>query len=80
MSLASYCCVFAEDRAHESSSDPGSLPDSPGVKHQFTGGNELTSLSALTFSNLLTDVFGIEVSVGVIISPANDLRDNREIR
>lgn len=36
------------------------------------------SLSALTFSNLLTDVFGVEVSVGVIISPANNLRDIAE--
>jgi fatty acid CoA ligase FadD9 len=32
------------------------------------------SLSALTFSNLLGDIFGIEVPVGVIISPANNLR------
>lgn len=32
------------------------------------------SLSALTFSNLLRDVFGIEVPVGVVISPANDLQ------
>jgi fatty acid CoA ligase FadD9 len=33
------------------------------------------SLSALTFSNLLADIFGIEVPVGVIISPANNLRE-----
>ncbi|HET6736045.1 AMP-binding protein, partial [Mycobacterium sp.] len=32
------------------------------------------SLSALTFSNLLQDIFGIEVPVGVIVSPATDLR------
>ncbi len=32
------------------------------------------SLSALTFSNLLQDIFGIEVPVGVIISPAGNLR------
>jgi len=32
------------------------------------------SLSALTFSNLLTDIFGVEVPVGVIVSPATDLR------
>ena len=40
---------------------------------QFTdlGGD---SLSALTFSNLLTDIFGIEVPVGVIVSPATNLR------
>ncbi|MET8953185.1 carboxylic acid reductase [Streptomyces sp. NPDC004393] len=32
------------------------------------------SLSALTLSNLLGQIFGIDVSVGVIISPANNLR------
>ena len=32
------------------------------------------SLSALTFSNLLQEIFGVEVPVGVIISPASDLR------
>lgn len=32
------------------------------------------SLSALTFANLLHDIFGIEVPVGVIVSPATDLR------
>jgi fatty acid CoA ligase FadD9 len=31
------------------------------------------SLSALTFGNLLEEIFGIEVPVGVIVSPANDL-------
>jgi len=31
------------------------------------------SLSALTFGNLLQDIFGVEVPVGVIVSPANDL-------
>ena len=31
------------------------------------------SLSALTFSNLLQDLLGVEVSVGVIVSPASDL-------
>ena len=40
---------------------------------QFTdlGGD---SLSALTFSNVLADIFGIEVPVGVIISPATNMR------
>jgi fatty acid CoA ligase FadD9 len=33
------------------------------------------SLSALTFSNLLADIFAVEVPVGVIVSPANTLRD-----
>ncbi len=39
---------------------------------QFTdlGGD---SLSALTFANLLNEIFDIEVPVGVIVSPANDL-------
>ena len=32
------------------------------------------SLSALSFSNLLREIFDIEVPVGVVISPANDLR------
>ncbi|MBV9089444.1 MAG: carboxylic acid reductase [Mycobacteriaceae bacterium] len=32
------------------------------------------SLSALSFSNLLTDIFGIEVPVGVVINPASDLQ------
>ncbi|TQM26283.1 carboxylic acid reductase [Nocardia bhagyanarayanae] len=32
------------------------------------------SLSALSLSNLLGDIFGVEVPVGVITSPANDLR------
>ena len=31
------------------------------------------SLSALTFANLLADVFDVEVPVSVIVSPANDL-------
>jgi fatty acid CoA ligase FadD9 len=33
------------------------------------------SLSALTFSNLLEDIFAVDVPVGVIISPANSLRE-----
>ncbi|MFE3058280.1 carboxylic acid reductase [Nocardia sp. NPDC059239] len=32
------------------------------------------SLSALSFSNLLKDIFEVEVPVSVVISPANDLR------
>ncbi|MDT5410232.1 MAG: fatty acid CoA ligase FadD9 [Mycobacterium sp.] len=32
------------------------------------------SLSALTFSNLLQELLGVQVSVGVIVSPASDLR------
>ena len=32
------------------------------------------SLSALTFGNLLRDIFDIDVPVGVIVSPANDLQ------
>ncbi|QEM45153.1 carboxylic acid reductase [Mycolicibacterium grossiae] len=39
---------------------------------QFTdlGGD---SLSALTFANLLNDIFAVDVPVGVIVSPASDL-------
>ncbi len=33
------------------------------------------SLSALTFANLLRDIFDVEVPVGVIVSPATDLRE-----
>jgi fatty acid CoA ligase FadD9 len=33
------------------------------------------SLSALTFSNVLVDIFAVDVPVGVITSPANNLRD-----
>ncbi|HME48346.1 carboxylic acid reductase [Mycobacterium sp.] len=36
------------------------------------------SLSALTFSNLLSDMFGVEVPVGVIINPAGSLRQLAE--
>ena len=32
------------------------------------------SLSALTFANLLHEIFGIDVPVGVIVSPASDLQ------
>jgi fatty acid CoA ligase FadD9 len=32
------------------------------------------SLSALTFANLLKDIFDIDVPVGVIVSPANDIQ------
>jgi fatty acid CoA ligase FadD9 len=32
------------------------------------------SLSALTFANLLQDIFNIDVPVGTIVSPANDLQ------
>ena len=36
------------------------------------------SLSALTFSNLLGDIFGVEVPVAVIINPAGNLRQVAE--
>lgn len=32
------------------------------------------SLSALTFANLLRDIYGVDVPVGVIVSPTSDLR------
>jgi fatty acid CoA ligase FadD9 len=49
----------------------------PGPDTQFLelGGD---SLSALTFSNLLHDIFDVEVPVGQIISPASDLRQLAE--
>lgn len=43
---------------------------SPDAHFTDLGGD---SLSALTFANLLHDIFDIEVPVGVIVSPANDL-------
>ncbi|RJQ80726.1 NAD-dependent epimerase/dehydratase family protein [Pseudonocardiaceae bacterium YIM PH 21723] len=42
----------------------------PGARFTDLGGD---SLSALTFSQLLQEIFGLEVPVGVITSPANDL-------
>ncbi|GFG51441.1 oxidoreductase [Mycolicibacterium agri] len=42
----------------------------PGVAFTDLGGD---SLSALTFANLLYDIFGLDVPVGVIVSPASDL-------
>ncbi|KUI19979.1 carboxylic acid reductase [Mycobacterium sp. GA-2829] len=42
----------------------------PGAHFTDLGGD---SLSALTFGNLLTEIYGVEVPVGVIVSPANDL-------
>jgi fatty acid CoA ligase FadD9 len=49
-----------------------SLPATPGSDAHFTdlGGD---SLSALNFSNLLGEVFGVDVPVGVIIGPSTDL-------
>ncbi|OZC53351.1 oxidoreductase [Rhodococcus sp. RS1C4] len=44
---------------------------SPDVRFADLGGD---SLSALTFSNLLRDIFDIEVPVGVITGPSTDLR------
>jgi fatty acid CoA ligase FadD9 len=44
---------------------------SPDAHFTDLGGD---SLSALTFGNLLRDIFDIEVPVGVIVSPANDLQ------
>jgi fatty acid CoA ligase FadD9 len=47
----------------------GDAPD-PGAHFIDLGGD---SLSALSFSNLLQDIFGVGVPVGVIISPATNL-------
>lgn len=43
----------------------------PGAHFTDLGGD---SLSALTFSNLLQEIFDVQVPVGVVISPATDLR------
>jgi fatty acid CoA ligase FadD9 len=43
---------------------------SPDTHFTDLGGD---SLSALTFANLLRDIFFVDVPVGVIVSPANDL-------
>ncbi|MGV0627157.1 carboxylic acid reductase [Mycolicibacter minnesotensis] len=42
----------------------------PDAHYTDLGGD---SLSALTFGGLLRDIFGVDVPVGVIVSPANDL-------
>ena len=44
---------------------------SPDAHFTDLGGD---SLSALTFGNLLHEIFDIDVPVGVIVSPANDLQ------
>lgn len=44
---------------------------SPDVRFADLGGD---SLSALTFSNLLRDIFDVEVPVGVVTGPSTDLR------
>jgi fatty acid CoA ligase FadD9 len=50
-------------------------PPEPDTHFIELGGD---SLSALTFSNLLHDIFDMEVPVGQIISPASDLRQLAE--
>ncbi|MGD1239796.1 carboxylic acid reductase [Mycobacterium seoulense] len=50
-------------------------PPEPGALFVELGGD---SLSALTFSNLLQDIFEVEVPVGMIIGPATDLRQLAE--
>lgn len=50
----------------------GSMAEvSPGARFRDLGGD---SLSAVSYANLLHDVFGVRVPVDVLISPANDLR------
>ncbi len=53
---------------------PGGPPN-PDTQFLELGGD---SLSALTFSNLLHDIFDVQVPVGQIISPASDLRQLAE--
>jgi fatty acid CoA ligase FadD9 len=50
-------------------------PPEPGTHFVELGGD---SLSALTFSNLLRDIFDVEVPVGQIIGPATSLRQLAE--
>jgi fatty acid CoA ligase FadD9 len=51
----------------------GAATSDPSPEAHFTdlGGD---SLSALTFGNLLQEIFDVDVPVGVIVSPANDLQ------
>jgi fatty acid CoA ligase FadD9 len=49
-----------------------SSADLDGATHFVELGGD--SLSALTLSKLLREIFGVEVPVGVVLSPANDLR------
>jgi fatty acid CoA ligase FadD9 len=51
----------------------GNLPATPLPTDHFTdlGGDSLTALS---YTSLLSDLIGVEVDVGVVISPANDLQ------
>jgi len=58
-------------RAAESLLGLAGGPPRPDAQFSELGGD---SLSALTFSNLLRDIFDVEVPVGQIISPASDLR------
>ncbi|WP_193044345.1 carboxylic acid reductase [Mycolicibacterium baixiangningiae] len=48
----------------------GTADAAPDTAFTDLGGD---SLSALTFANLLNDIFGVDVPVGVIVSPASDL-------
>ncbi len=50
-------------------------PPEPDAQFLELGGD---SLSALTFSNLLHDIFDVEVPVGQIIGPTSDLRQLAE--
>ncbi|OBJ86479.1 carboxylic acid reductase [Mycobacterium asiaticum] len=58
--------------AHAAEALLGLVGGAPGPEEHFTdlGGD---SLSALTFSNLLRDIFEVEVPVGLIIGPTSNL-------
>jgi fatty acid CoA ligase FadD9 len=62
-------------RAAESLLGLAGGPPKPDAQFLELGGD---SLSALTFSNLLQDLFDVEVPVGQIISPTSDLRQIAE--
>src|SRR6478736_9965698 len=58
------------DRAARALLGAASTDVAPDVAFTDLGGD---SLSALTFANLLHDIFEVDVPVGVIVSPASDL-------
>lgn len=62
----------AETVAHAARALLGVVDAEPGPERRFTelGGD---SLSALSFGNLLREIFGVEVPVGTLLGPANSL-------
>ena len=67
---ADHPVIFTLTRAAEALLGLAGGPPGPGALFIELGGD---SLSALTFSNLLHDIFGVDVPVGMITGPATDL-------